>query len=70
MTEARNRDGSKVFALSSVLGLIAFFIRALQCTATAAMAAREAGSWNFAIIQLIAMNLLAYGAACAVVQGL
>jgi ferrous iron transport protein B len=70
MKDATNRQGEPIFTLSSVLGLIVFFMLALQCTATTAMAAREAGSWKFAIIQLVAMNILAYVLACGLVQGL
>ncbi len=70
MSQARNAQGQPLFTLSSVLGLIVFFMLALQCTSTVAMAARESGSWSFAIGQLLAMNLLAYGVSVACVQGL
>lgn len=69
MREARTRDGSLVFTTSSVLGLIVFFILALQCLSTTAIAARES-SWRFAILQLVVMNIVAYTFSVLLVQGL
>lgn len=70
MRKATFEDGSYVFTLSSVCGLIVFFVIALQCLSTTGVTWREMGSWKFALGQLVAMNLLAYVAAVAVVQGL
>ncbi|MCB0384532.1 MAG: ferrous iron transporter B, partial [Bdellovibrionales bacterium] len=70
MSEAKHRDGSPLFTFASVMGLIAFFMIALQCLSTTAVASKEAGSWKFALIQLVAFNALGYLAAVAIVNGL
>jgi ferrous iron transport protein B len=70
MQSARGPDGRALFTLSSVLGLIVFFMIALQCLSTVTMAQRESGSWRFALGQLIVFNGVAYGLAIAIVQGL
>ncbi len=68
MQKATFGDGTPVFTTASVLGLIVFFMIAVQCMSTTATAAREWKSWKLAIFQLIAFNLLAYAAACTIVQ--
>ncbi len=68
MSAATKSDGSPLFTLASVVGLIVFFMIALQCMATFGVAKREFGSWKMAVIQLVGFNLLAYVLAVAVVQ--
>ena len=70
MREARAPDGRPLFTVSSILGLMLFFMIALQCLATFAVAWREAASRKFAIVQLVALNLTAYVLTVALVQGL
>lgn len=70
MGNAVNQKGQRIFTLSSVLGLIVFFMIALQCISTVGMAYREANSWAFAIGQLLSFNLIAYVLAVSLVQGL
>ncbi|MCB0364581.1 MAG: ferrous iron transporter B [Bdellovibrionaceae bacterium] len=70
MSEAKHSDGSPLFTFASVMGLIVFFMIALQCLSTTAVASKEAGSWKFALVQLVAFNLLGYLAAVVVVNGL
>jgi ferrous iron transport protein B len=70
MSQAQFPDGSLIFTFASAVGLIVFFMIALQCTTTVAMAAKEMHSWKFAIGQLIAFNLIAYVLAVLVVKGL
>ena len=70
MDEAKQSDGYPLFTLSSVVGLVIFFMIAMQCLSTFSMAVRESGSWGFAIFQLIVFNLVAYICAVAAVQGL
>jgi ferrous iron transport protein B len=70
MREATNSKGQKIFTLSSVAGLLIFFIIALQCMSTVAVQARESGSIRFAVVQLVAFNIVAYVLAVVVVQGL
>jgi ferrous iron transport protein B len=70
MGTAVNSVGEKVFTVSSVIGILIFFMIALQCMSTVAVQFRESGSFNFAMGQLIAFNLIAYALTVAVVQGL
>lgn len=70
MSEAVNAQGEKIFTVSSVIGLLVFFLIALQCMSTVGVQARESGSWSFALIQLVAFNIFAYVVAVGLVQGL
>lgn len=70
MYDARLPDGSPLFTVASVCGLLVFFMIALQCLSTTGVTWREMGSWKYAIGQLVALNVLAYVIAVAVVQGL
>lgn len=62
--------GVPVFGTASVIGLIVFFMIALQCLSTTGVTWREMNSWKFAVVQLVALNAAAYLAATVVVQGL
>lgn len=70
METAVNSSGEKIFTLSSVLGLIVFFMIALQCMSTVAIQMKESGSARFAAMQLIVFTVVAYVLAVIVVQGL
>lgn len=70
MSEATAPDGLPLFTVSSVLGLIIFFMIALQCLSTVGVAKREFGSWKWALGQLAIFNVVAYLLAVAIVQGL
>jgi len=70
MRGATFADGTPVFTVSSVWGLILFFMIALQCLSTTGVTWREMGSWKYALGQLVVMNVLAYVVAVAVVQSL
>ncbi len=70
MREAKAPDGRPLFTFASVLGLIVFFMIALQCLSTVIIAAREFGGWRTAIAQLVVFNLVAYILVVALVQGL
>ncbi|MFS4459802.1 ferrous iron transporter B [Bdellovibrio sp. HCB2-146] len=70
MGTAVNSLGQKIFTTSSVIGLMIFFMIALQCMSTVAVQIRESGSWKFAVGQLIAFNLAAYVIVVVLVQGL
>lgn len=70
MGTAVNSAGEKIFTTSSVIGLMIFFMIALQCMSTVAVQVRESGSWKFAIGQLVAFNVVAYVLVVAIVQGL
>ncbi|HKP96490.1 MAG TPA: ferrous iron transporter B, partial [Fibrobacteria bacterium] len=60
----------KVFTVSSVLGVILFFMIALQCFSTVAVAKAESGGWKLAAIQLAVYTGVAYLLTVALVQGL
>ncbi|NUM59451.1 MAG: ferrous iron transporter B [Bdellovibrionaceae bacterium] len=68
MKSATFTDGSKIFTYGSVLGLIIFFIVALQCMSTVAVQIKESGSVKLALMQLASLNLVAYVLAVAVNQ--
>jgi ferrous iron transport protein B len=70
MKEAKTSDGSPLFTVASCVGLIVFFMIALQCMSTVAVARREFGSWRTPIFQLVIFNLVAYVLAVAIVQSL
>lgn len=68
MRAARLADGTPVFTMASVIGLILFFMIALQCTSTTAVVGRETGSWRFAVMQVLVLNVVAYVVSVLVVQ--
>jgi ferrous iron transport protein B len=71
MGEVRFEDtGRKVFTVSSVLGVILFFMIALQCFSTVAVAKAESGGWKLAAAQLALYTGTAYALTVALVQGL
>lgn len=68
MNQAKFADGTPIFTVGSVLGLIFFFMIALQCMTTVATQIRESGSAKFAWTQLIVLNLVAYVGAVVINQ--
>jgi ferrous iron transport protein B len=68
MNQATFPDGKPIFTAGSVLGLIFFFMVALQCMTTVAMQTRESGSAKFAWMQLVVFNIVAYVGAVAINQ--
>ena len=70
MNTAKNSRGEKLFTASSVIGLMVFFLIALQCMSTVSVQIRESGSVKFAIGQLVIFNLVAYLLTVSLVQGL
>lgn len=70
MSTATNAAGERIFTVSSVIGLMIFFLIALQCMSTVGVQIRESGSWKFAMTQLVVFNLGAYVLVVIVVQGL
>jgi ferrous iron transport protein B len=65
---ARWPDGRPLFTPLVCLGLMVFFVFALQCLSTVAVAWRETASWIWPLVMIFYMGLLAYGAALAVYQ--
>lgn len=66
MRAATFPDGTPVFTLGSSLGLIIFFMIAMQCLATFAILRKETGSFAIALTQLSLSNIVAYGLAVGV----
>lgn len=63
-----HEDGRPVFTTATCLSLLVFFVLAMQCLPTQAVTKRETGSWKWAILQLVYMSLMAWGAAFLVYQ--
>jgi ferrous iron transport protein B len=70
MHDAKAPDGQPLFTLASVMGLIVFFMIALQCLSTVVVAIRESGGLKFALLQLLGFNIAGYTLAVLLVQGL
>ncbi len=60
MKGATHADGSPLFTFPLIIALMVFFIFALQCIATFAIAKKEMNSTKFAVVQLVSLNLIAY----------
>ena len=53
-------SGKKLFTPSTIIGLIVFFMFALQCISTLAVGRKEMGSWKIPLFQLLAFTSIAY----------
>jgi ferrous iron transport protein B len=62
--------GEKLFTPATVMGLIVFFIFALQCISTIAVSRKETGSWRIPMLQLLIFSSLAYVMTFLTVNGL
>ena len=60
---AKRDDGKRVFNLPTAASLLVFFVLAMQCLPTIVVTRRETGSWNWALLQLGYMTVLAWIAA-------
>jgi ferrous iron transport protein B len=69
MLSERRSDGSPVFTPLVCLGLMVFYVLAMQCISTVAIVRRETNSWRWPLFQIVYMTLLAYIGALAVFQG-
>jgi ferrous iron transport protein B len=70
MGQATSANGSKIFTTATVMGLLVFFMIALQCMSTFAIQVKESGSTKFALVQLVLFNVAAYALAVGIVHGL
>ncbi len=68
LTDATRVDGTRLFTPGSIFALILFFMIALQCMSTVAVARQEFGSWKWPLVQLITFNVVAYILATSVYQ--
>ena len=62
--------GQKLFTPSTIIGLIAFFLFAMQCLSTVAVSRKETGGWRIPVLQLIFFSSLAYIITFITVNGL
>lgn len=71
MSEATNEaTGKKLFTASTIVGLIVFFVFAMQCLSTVAIARKETGGWKIPILQVVIFTGIAYVLAVVAVNGL
>jgi ferrous iron transport protein B len=61
-------DGSKIYTVPVCIGLMVFFVFAMQCLSTVAVVRRESGSWKWALFQFTYMTVTAYVLALIVYQ--
>jgi ferrous iron transport protein B len=61
MRNAKNeKTGRPLFTVSTIVGLIVFFIFAMQCLSTAVVSKKETGGWRIPILQIIIFTSTAY----------
>lgn len=52
--------GEKLFTTATIAGLIVFFVFAMQCLSTVAIAKKETGGWRIPILQVVVFTGIAY----------
>ena len=62
--------GEKLFTPATIIGLVMFFIFAMQCLSTLAVAKKETGGWRIPILQMIIFTSIAYLLTFITVNGL
>lgn len=70
MAQAKFADGTPIFTVASTVGILLFFMIAMQCLTTVGVLKKENGSWQWTAIQLFGSNALAYAVAVIAVQTL
>lgn len=71
MNEAKiGKTGKKLFTTATIIGLILFFVFALQCVSTLAISRQETGSWRIPMLQLFIYTSIAYILTFITVNGL
>jgi ferrous iron transport protein B len=60
----------KLFTTSTIVGLVVFFIFALQCLSTVAVSRKETGSWRIPMLQILIFTSAAYILTFITVNGL
>jgi len=68
LKSATRPDGSKVFTLPMVVGLLIFYACCLQCAATLAIIRRETNSWRWPIFAWVYMTTIGYAGALLAFQ--
>lgn len=62
--------GEKLFTTSTIIGLIVFFVFAMQCLSTVAVSRKETGGWRIPLLQIILFTSTAYFLTFITVNGL
>ncbi len=71
MKSARNENtGKLLFTPSTIIGLIVFFVFAMQCISSLAVSRKETGSWRIPILQVVLFTSIAYVFTFITVNGL
>jgi len=61
MKDAVNEEtGKPLFTVPTIIGLIVFFIFAMQCISTVAVSKKETGGWRIPILQVVIFTATAY----------
>ncbi len=60
MRADRYPNGQPVWTAAVAASLLVWFVLAMQCMSTLAVARRETGTWRWPIFMLVYMNVLAY----------
>lgn len=69
MRAERRADGTPVFTPLVCIGLMVFYVLAMQCASTVVIVRRETNSWRWPLFQIAYMTLLAWLGAFVVYQG-
>ncbi|EDY16108.1 ferrous iron transport protein B [Chthoniobacter flavus Ellin428] len=69
MTNEKRNDGSPMFTPLVCIGLMVFYVLAMQCISTVAVVRRETNSWRWPLFQIFYMTGLAWAGAFIVYQG-
>jgi ferrous iron transport protein B len=69
MIGEKRADGSPVFTPLVCIGLMVFYVLAMQCISTVAIVRRETNSWRWPLFQIAYMTGMAWVAAFLVYQG-
>lgn len=69
MRAERHDDGTPVFTPLVCIGLMVFYVLAMQCISTVAIVRRETNSWRWPLFQIAYMTALAWLGAFLVYQG-
>jgi ferrous iron transport protein B len=69
MKDARRKDGSKLWTPLVGISLMAFFMIAMQCISTLAVARRETKSWKWPILMLLYLTTSAWLISLVIYQG-
>ena len=68
LRSSRHADGSPVFTLPMVIGLLVFYACCLQCAATLAVIRRETNSWRWPVFAWVYMTTIGYTGALVAYQ--